>query len=57
MCYSAELEIHASEKLEFAPRCTHEIRNDSEQVIEVIEESKLKPSLIMSHSTKINITI
>jgi len=32
------------------PRFTHETRNNSEQVI---EESKLKPSFIMSHSTKV----
>jgi len=31
------------------PRCTHETRNNSEHVI---EESKLKPSFIMSPSTK-----
>ena len=32
------------------PRFTHETRNNSEQVI---AESKLKPSFIMSHSAKV----
>jgi len=32
------------------PRLTHETRNNLEQVI---EESKLRPSFIMSHSTKV----
>ena len=36
------------------PRFTHETRNNSEQVI---EESKLKLSFIISHSTKVISTV
>jgi len=36
------------------PGFTRETRNNSEQVI---EESKLKPSFIMSHSTKVMSTV
>jgi len=36
------------------PSLTHETRINSEQLI---EESKLKPSFIMSHSTKVISTV
>jgi len=35
------------------PCFPHETRNNSEQVMEESKESKLKPSFIMSHSTKV----
>jgi len=36
------------------PEFTHETRNNSEQMI---EKSKLKPSFIMSHRTKVISTV